>query len=127
MQSQGEAGRNLRETRCAGTTLPAGVEEADEGGRGVVGDAADPDDGPAGLAALPVLLEAPLQDAPEHRRRRGLARAETKTNTTLIRRATQDRLRTNRAMRQGTGTGRFGFGRLPEQRNARGSSGVRRW
>lgn len=56
-------------------TVPAGVEEADEGGRGVVGDAADPDDGPAGLAALPVLVEAPLQDAAEHRRRRGLARA----------------------------------------------------
>ena len=82
-------------------TLPAGVEEADEGGRGGVGDAADPDDGPAGLAALPVLLEAALQDAAEHRRRRGLARAETRTNTTLIRRATQDRLRANRGMRQG--------------------------
>jgi len=43
--------------------VPAGVEEADERGRGVVGDAADPDDGAAGLAALPVLAQAALEDA----------------------------------------------------------------
>ena len=43
--------------------VPAGVEEADERGRSVVGDAADPDDGAAGLAALPVLAQAALEDA----------------------------------------------------------------
>ena len=51
-----EAGRE-------GGAVPAGVEEADERGRGVVGDAADPDDGAAGLAALPVLAQAALEDA----------------------------------------------------------------
>lgn len=59
-----------------GTVPAAGVEEADEGGRGVVGDAADPDDGPADLAAaaggVPLLLQAALQDALQHRRRRRL-------------------------------------------------------
>lgn len=55
------------------SSIPAGVEEADERGGGVVGDAADPDDGPPRLlAALPVLPQAPLQDGCQHRRRRGL-------------------------------------------------------
>lgn len=112
-----------RHARCP-RALPAGVEEADEGGGGVVGDAADPDDGPPGLAALPVLPQAALQDAAEHRRRRGLARAETETDTAPVRRLLDDpdgtAERSNAPRR-----GEKEIGRLPGQRNARGSSGAR--
>jgi hypothetical protein len=70
-----------REHSTADSTVPAGVEEADEGRSDVVGDAADPDDDSAGLAALLHPLQAALQDALQHRRRRRLVDAkQTKQN-----------------------------------------------
>jgi hypothetical protein len=45
----------------------ARVEEADERGSGIVSDAADPDHGTAGLAALPVIVQATLEDGRQHR------------------------------------------------------------
>jgi hypothetical protein len=98
--SQGRDRRSCAEIRLgtanqiAGTegggAVPAGVEEADERGRGVVGDAADPEDGPAGLAALPVLAQAPLEDARQHRRRRGLrARKHKGRRRSLVRPASR--------------------------------------
>ena len=58
--------------------LPAGVEEADERGRGIINDATDLDDGPAGLAALAVLVQVLLKDAHQHRRCRGLCACKHK-------------------------------------------------
>lgn len=52
-----------RQKKKKHSTVPAGGEEADEGRRDVVGDAADPNDDPAGLAALLEPLQAALQDA----------------------------------------------------------------